>query len=251
MPMLQNIQAEFAENLMDAMLDQNKPTDIHFKIYQNNVITTLLSVLKSVYPLICKLLGEDFFLQCAQEYIRSYPSRTSNLHDYGEYFAGFLGEYELTNHLLYLPEVAEFEWICHYLHFAADHPPLDIAKLETITPEVMDQLRFMLHPASALKEFHYPILRIIELCKGELDDEIDIEQGGVKLLIIRRELDIKLAVLTSAEFTCLQCLNEGHALSDALLLATQASQAHPAEAEFKLEEKLPLWVRDKTLVDCY
>jgi len=244
--MLQNIQTEFAEQLIES-LQGNSALPLHFKIYQHNIRTSLLNVLSDIYPLLIKLLGRDFFSQSMQDYIRNYPSRSSNLHDYGEYVADFLMEYSSTSHLPYLSEVAQFEWLCHGIQFAAQHPPFDIQKLESVPAEKMESLRFILNPAAVLQRFHYPILRIIDLCNGEIDENIHLAEGGVNLLILRREFEIKLISLTATEFVFLQAINESHPLSESL----KAANLVAGEAPFKLEEKLPQWVQDQILVDCY
>lgn len=93
--------------------------------------------------------------------------------------------------------------------------------------------------------FQYPIMDIIDLCKGEQNETVHLDKGGIHLLIIRRELEIALAPLTAAEFAFLAALQEDKSLSQAFETALSI------EPDFKLEEKLPGWVQDKTLVDCY
>jgi hypothetical protein len=244
--MLQNFQSEFAEYLLSddeyASLIQPEP---NLAIYRNNMLSTLVNALQDIYPLVTKLVGSDFFRVAAKEYIRRYPSRSSNLHDYGEYFSDFLAEYQPVKTLIYLPEVAKFEWLCHTLSFAADHALFDIKLLENINPDQYSKLHFILHPASHLMKFHYPILRIIDLCKGELDETIDLSEGGIHLLIIRRDMDISLMPLSLVDAIFLHALHESQSLSDAL------DAAILVDADFSLEEKLPKWIKDKTIVDCY
>lgn len=244
---LQNLQAEF----LDILLSDTNETDgiIHpiknSRIYRNNIQTNLIKALQHTYPLITKLLGEDFFHLTAKEYIKRYPSRSSNLNDYGEYFQDFLDEYPPVKNLTYLHEVALFEWTCHLIYSAADAPLFEIKKLESISPENHDRLRFTLHPASQLIKFYYPILRIIELCHDEVDDNIDLQEGGVHLLIIRRETEISLVPCEVADFAFLTALQENQTLAEALDIALKINP------HFKLDEKLPLWIQNKTLVDCH
>lgn len=244
---LQNIQSEFADLLLSndvITTDWFRPQQ-NMRIYRNNVTTTLVNTLLNTYPLVMRLVGEDFFRITAKEYIKHYPSCSSNLHAYGQYFSDFLATYPPVKSLTYLAEIADFEWRCHLLQFAADHTFFDIKRLEMITPEQYDHLHFMLHPASHIMQFHYPLLRIIDLCKGETDETIDITAGGIHLLIIRRDYEIKLAPLTKAEYTFLTSLEEGLCLSDALNVTLAI------DPDFKLDEKLPAWIQDKTIVDVY
>ncbi|VVC77279.1 hypothetical protein AQUSIP_26060 [Aquicella siphonis] len=243
---LQNAQAEFAEILFndEEHADFLQPAQ-NMRIYRNNVQSTLGQTLLDIYPMINRLVGEDFFRITAKEYILKYPSRSSNLHDYGEYFSSFLAEYPPLHNLTYLAEVAEFEWTCHQLYFAADHGMMDIQKLESLSPDQYGHLHFTLHPACKLMKFHYPLLRILALCKGELSGTINVNEGGVNLLIARPEWDILLIPVSSAEFAFLAALQENYSITDALESALQL------DPEFKMDEKLPEWVRHKIIVDFF
>ena len=83
---LPNKQADFVEALLtkDTSVDFIRP-DSNIVIHQNNIVSNLTETLKNTYPLLLKLLGEKFFAVAAKEYINRYPSRSGNLHDYGEY----------------------------------------------------------------------------------------------------------------------------------------------------------------------
>lgn len=242
---LQNLQAEFIELLSSHDVTEAISPCANLSVYENNIHQTLIHFLQSIYPLIHTLVGDDFFRASAKVYLENYPSRSSNLLDYGEYFGYFLSEYEPALSLIYLPEVAKFEWICHELSFAPDHEAFDINTLENLKKDQYDQLHFLLHPASHVIHFHYPLLRIIDLCQGKSDETIDIDEGGVSLLMIRRSTDISLVKLSMAEYTFLQALSNGKTLSEA------TSNAIVVDANFNLEEKLPQWIQNKTLVDCY
>lgn len=244
---LQNIQAEFAE----LIFSKDEHTELFFPsenivIYRNNIKSHLLQTLKNIYPMIFNLIGEAFFLQTADQYIDRYPSRSGNLHDYGEYFGEFLGECPALENLTYLPAVAKFEWVCHILHFAGDENNFNIKKLETIPPHQYDQLHFVLHPASCLMSFDCPLLHIIELCKGGRQEEIQLNNDVIYLLVIRREAGISLLNLSLTQFTFLSALNEGNTLKAALETTTLQQ-----DKCFKLDELLTHWIKNKILVDCY
>lgn len=243
---LQNTQAEFVEALL---FNDDKTALVvpasHLAIYRNNIAVSLLSALKNAYPLVLALLGEEFFVMTAKEYLRQYPSRSGNLHDYGEYFSTFLASFQPVHDLIYLAEVADFEWACHIVYLAANHPPFAQQSLSAFTPEQHQQLRFLLHPACWLRKYHFPILDIIDLCKTNQTESINLHNDGVNLLIIRRELDLALLPLDDADFHFLDTLNRNLTLTEALHAAQQIN------ADYPLEEKLPYFIQDKILVDCY
>ncbi|MBV9575679.1 MAG: putative DNA-binding domain-containing protein, partial [Gammaproteobacteria bacterium] len=155
---LQNLQAELAEHILT-----NEPTtenifpSQHLLIYQNNRLSHLLNALEQTYTLILKLVGEDFFRAAAKAYINFYPARSGNLQDYGEYFGDFLSDYAPAQSLFYLSEIANFEWICHTLYFAADHAPFNVEVLNSFSIDEYQQLRFVLNPACCLMSLSIPI----------------------------------------------------------------------------------------------
>ena len=242
---LQNLQLEFSEAIQsdDQSLDFILPPQ-NIRIYQYNVQAHLLQALRQTYPLVVKLVGDDFFRMTAKEYIKHYPSRSGDLHDYGQYFSDFLAEFQPVKDLIYLAEVAQLEWTCHALLIAGTHAPFDSALLNRVAPEHYDQIHFLLHPASYVKKFYYPLLRIIDLCKGDMDDTIDLGEGGVYLLMIRKELDINLISLSESEFTFLAALQENLSLAAALEAALQI------DADFSLDKKLTEWIQEQIIVDC-
>ena len=242
---LQNIQAEFSEWIFSEEVSHiNENMNDTKIIYRNNIFATLLNVLTDIYPMIKKIVGADFFYQTAKEYIRQYPSRSSNLHDYGEYFSDFINNYAPTKNLVYLPEVAIFEWHYHQLNFASNHTGFNINELMTISPNQYPHLRFMLHPASKLILFQYPILRIVDLCCGRLEENISLDEGEVYLLMLRQDTNITLESLSIPDFTFLSALRDNLSLSDALEMTLLV------DSQFQLEKKILHWINNKVIVDC-
>lgn len=240
---LPNVQAEVAE----AILENDQQSDLvhqsaNLQIYYSNVTRRLINKLQETYPLIQRLLGEAFFQLTVNEYIMRYPSRSSNLNDYGAYFSDFLAEYQPLHDLMYLAEVAMFEWTCHQLQFAADATPLDDSVLDQLTTESYENLYFDLHPASALMKCHYPMLEIIDLCQGEIDDLLDINAGGINLLLIRRDSEIISVKLNEAEYQFLNEIQHNRSVAEA-----SATALH-YDPTFQVAEKLASWVRDNTLI---
>ena len=243
---LQSLQAEFAESLFseEPHCDDVRPQS-NLLIYQNNLFTCLTKALHNTYPLIVKLVGEEFFPLAAKAYCREYPSRSNNLDDYGAYFGTFLAEYGPTRSLIYLPEVAEFEWACHDISFAMEHAPLSIEGLQKVTPELYDNLHLVLNPAIRVMKCNFPILRIIDLCKDDVSEEINVDAGGDNLMISRKNNALSLVSLSNVDCQFLTAINDNYSLKEAL----EATLA--IDPEFRLDEKLPQWVQQEIIVDCY
>lgn len=179
------------------------------RVYRNNALLGLTGALEAVYPVVRRLVGEDFFRYAAAQYIARHPSRSGDLHEFGEHFPPFLQSFAPAAELTYLPDVARLEWAYHLVFHAAGHPPLDLAALAQVPAERQGELRFQLHPAARLLESAFPILRIWRVNRDDHggDATVDLTEGGVKLLIVRREnLDIEFQSLEDGEFGLLDAL---------------------------------------------
>jgi hypothetical protein len=242
---LQNTQLDFADALLssDQQLDYLLPAQ-NIRIYQHNVMMHLLGALQKTYPHVLRLVGSDFFQLAAKAYVKQYPSRSGELNEYGEYFSDFLTEYQPVKDLIYLAEVAQFEWAYHLLLSAGTQTPLDITLLKNLAPEQYDQVHFSLHPACKVLKFYYPILRIMASEK-EIDDSFDFGEDGIHLLMMRPRTEIELFTLTAGDFTFLAALQDNLTLAEALTLTLDV---YPS---FELNNKLSSWIHEHIIVDCY
>ena len=182
------------------------------QVYRNNTRLGLTGALEAVYPVVSKLVGEGFFRYAAAEYIARHPSRLGDLHEYGGFFPAFLRAFEPAAELVYLPDVARLEWSYHQVFHAARHMPLDPRALASVPAERQGALRFQLHPAARLLESPFPILRIWQGNQEDANEAslMDLSEGGVKLLVFRREtLDIEFQPLRDGEFNLLRAFAEG------------------------------------------
>ena len=98
-------------------------------VYRGNVYANCTKALASAFPVVRKIVGEEFFEALAREFVHRHPSRSGDLNRYGDVFADFLAVFPHTADLPYLPDVARMEWLVHRAHFAEDPPALDLSFL--------------------------------------------------------------------------------------------------------------------------
>lgn len=215
------------------------------QVYRNNTRSSLTGALAAVYPVVRRLVGEEFFQYAATHYIAAYPSRSGDLHAFGEHFPLFLQSFAPAAGLVYLPDVARLEWAYHQVFHAASHPPLDLAALARVPAERQGALHFQLHPAARLLESAFPILRIWQVNQDGYrgDPTVDLAEGGVKLLVFRREtLDIEFQPLEDGEFSLLRALAGG------CDFATACERAMAAQPDFDLPARFSRHVLQGVLV---
>jgi hypothetical protein len=214
-------------------------------IYRNNVRATFRNTLQIGFPAVARLVGVDYFRQLAGAYQDRYPSRSGNLQHVGADFPAYLAGLFYGSRFEYLADVAAIEWAYQEIVVAADHGPLDRARLAAVRPGDYATLRLQLHPAARVIESRFPLVRIWRANRDESLDSapIDLDSGGERILLLRRELDVEIHRIAIADFEFLAALAREARLSEALEAAASADpQTDPAPL-------LTRYVRDGVIVD--
>ncbi|MDB6061621.1 MAG: hypothetical protein JWM78_1724 [Verrucomicrobiaceae bacterium] len=126
MTSLREWQIEFMHALTQG--EQSLPVQLHavddggerLAIYRNNWRGNLCGALRIAYPVIEKLVGEEFFSYSAHCFIDAQPSRSANLDDYGREFPHFLRAFAPASTLPYLGDVAALELAIDDVNASAD-----------------------------------------------------------------------------------------------------------------------------------
>lgn len=193
------------------------PVPTRLGIYRNNVFTNLRETLRTIYPVINKLVGKEFFSYAADTFIQRYPSPAGDLNRFGEYFGAFLADFAPAAELVYLPDTARLEWLTHQTYHAAEVMPLDRQALGSIAPDDYGRLLFSLNPACALLASEYPVHRIWQVNQTGYtgDPSVDLASGSVRLLILRHGNFIELQPLADGEWVLLNSLAIGENFAQA------------------------------------
>lgn len=247
---LGRLQSEFLQSIFDPGREALEPwitpgalmPKKRVAIYRNNVFSNFRAALEAVYPAILRLVGQEFFHHAAQRYIKRYPSLSGDIHHFGREFAELLADLPGAAELAYLPDVARLEWAYHEVFHAAEHAPLDLARLQAVDPERYADLVFKLHPALRLLESPYPIRRIWEVNQPEHqgDPTVDLGQGGEKLLVTRRDFAVEVRVLPAQDFALLRAFADAQPFAAAL---------ENAAADFDVSAFLGRYALERVLVD--
>jgi len=155
------------ERLARALLDPTSPLPEglfdrpgRFAIHRNTVTVGLIDALRSGFPVITRLLGDDNMNGLARRFLRACPPVSPLMMLYGEGFPEFLEQQPQLADLGYLGDVARLELALRRAYHAADATPLPAEQLAALPPERLAEVRLDLAPALQLLRSPWPILDI-------------------------------------------------------------------------------------------
>lgn len=172
---MSTLQADFAAALLNAARPApagvndgtGQPAGKRFDVYRNNVAVSLTEALETGFPVIRRLVGDEFFKAMAGVHLRAHPPRNALMMEYGQDMPGFLETFEPARSLPYLPDIARLELALRRAYHAADAAPIDPARLAAVPADRLGALRLQLAPAVALISSTYPILSIWRANTGD------------------------------------------------------------------------------------
>ena len=211
------------------------------QIYRNNFAIGLREALAGVYPVIHKLTGEAFFQHVAREYIHRHPSRTGNLHDFGDNFADFLQAFPGLAALPYLPDVARLEWAHHQVFHTAEDEVLNLSALAALDEKQTASLIFQVSNGCVWLTSDYPVLHIWQANQdGQEESTISLDEGGVQYVVLRHGQQIEFHPLSIGMFTLIDSLakNKTFARSCEDVLEAEADCDIAAALQFLVEQKI-------------
>jgi len=252
MPALRELQAAFCAAMIAGdelplaglLVENGKPATERLAIYRNNIFHNLLAALRDVYPVVERLVGEEFFTAAGERYIATHPSAHGDIHCFGAFFGAFLDAFPPARTLPYLGDTARLEWLVHEAFHAAEHAPLSLADLAAIPADRHGELAFILHPSCRLLTSPFPLQRIWEVNQPDWPAEpaVDLAAGGVRLLVHRRDFVIRIEAPSGGEYAFLAALASGDALASAY------EQAIEIEPDFDPGASLQRQLANKVLV---
>jgi hypothetical protein len=264
MPSLHELQTVFMRAILDGSSDRAAELIVargieparRLQVYAGNAQANFSDSLRLSFPATLRLVGEDYFGQCAREFRKHHPSRSGDLQHAGRAFPAYLSQLHGADQYRYLGDVARLEWLCQEALLAPDHGPLDLERLGRIAPDAYDALVFGLHPAARLFFSEYPALRIWESNVGEAaqPEPIDLAAGPDRILLRRSELRLKFYRLSGGEFRFLGALQKGETFAAAVMSGAGDDTRSSADDDvrssgFDAAAALRRFVLNETIVD--
>ena len=203
-----------------------------FAVYRNNVAVSLVNALKSRFPVVEKIVGEEFFAAMARIFVLERPPSTPLLATYGDEFAAFIATFDAARELVYLADVARLEAARTRAYHAADATPFGVAEFAALDASAVGGMRIDLHPSVEIVRSAHPIVTIWAMNSGERDLTSIENWHGEDALLVRPYLDVDVRLLPPGGAAFLLALAGAKPLSEA---AAGALTDHP---EFDLSSNL-------------
>lgn len=229
MPSLRELQLRFVAALYDgsdavirdALVDASPSAGARFGVYRNNLREGFVNALALEFPVVQRLVGENFFYRTALEFQARHPSRSGDLTHIGEPFAEYLRAHFAHGDFAWLPDIAELEWALECVAVATESASIDADTLLDIPADRYEDLVFTPNVAVRLVRSNYPVLKIWQTNQpGAPAETVDLDAGGECLLVRRRAGDLEFVRLAGADFVFARMLSRGASLAlatDALL----------------------------------
>lgn len=214
-------------SIAEALLDTKRPIPAgltaynasiptrRFAVYRNNVVTGLVNALKHRFPVVEKIVGEEFFAAMARVFVVERPPRTPILATYGDDFAVFIAAFEPARELTYLADVARIEAARTRAYHAADATPLDAAAFASLDASTAADIRIDMHPSAEIVRSLHPIVTIWAMNAGAQELAPVENWHGEDALIARPYFDVDVRALPPGGAAFLLALAGGRSIGEA------------------------------------
>jgi hypothetical protein len=225
-------QTAFAEALLDparalpegVTSARGAADPVRFAVYRNNVHVGLTAALAKRFPVVRRLVGEEFFAGMARIYAGLHKPASPLLFEYGDGFPDFIEQFEPAQGLAYLADVSRLEAAWMRAYQAEDADPLAAAQLAALEPGDLSNARLLPHPALSLVSSPHPIGSIWAAHQSETMEPVRTWQAET-VLVARPAMDVSVHVLPADGAVFAEALFAGETLGNA---AERASALHNA-----------------------
>jgi len=219
--------ASFETSFAEALLDADRPIPYgitahnaavsarRFAVYRNNVVAGLGKALKSRFPVVEKIVGEEFFAAMARVFVKEQPPRSPLLATYGDDFPAFIAAFEPARELPYLADVARLEAARTRAYHAADATPVGADHFATLDADTVGDTRIEMHPSTEIVRSAYPIVTIWAMNSGERELAPIEDWRGEDALVSRPHLEVQVRALPPGGTAFLLALAAGSPLGKA------------------------------------
>lgn len=201
-----------------------RETARRFDVYRNNVAVSLVEALAARFPVIKRLVGEEYFTALARVYAEAHRPRSPVLHEWGESFVAFLADFPPLEAYPYMADVARIEWARGLAFHAADGRPADPALFAGAEPA---RLTLRLHDSVQVLRLATPAVTIWAANQPGAAP-LDLARAGPETALVWRDLafDVPVLAIGSGDAVLIEQLRLAAPLTAAAECAIWAEPGH-------------------------
>jgi len=220
------LQANFASSLLQVTrpipsgiaVRPGADPEKRFAIHRNNVVAGLVRALESRFPVVRRLVGDEFFRAMARVFVTEDPPRSPILFRYGSTFPDFIQSFPPAADVHFLADVARLELARGRAYHAADARALSAEHYSALDAEKLAVLGVRLHPSVELLTSPFPIVSIWRAHQQKGEPQISSWQAEAAL-VVRPALDVEVHLLRAGGYAFLTALSQGASLARAATIA--------------------------------
>ena len=197
--------------------DQASEAALRMAVYQNNYAHSLREALKDSYPVVLRLVGDDFFHALAMEFIQNQPPLKASLQTYGLDFIQFILEHPQCEPLPFLADIAQIEYLYIQCFHAPEHEAINLNHLIAEEENDLPNVQFVAHPNVYLIASDYPALDIWYANLEEEVAEINLDECVASRILVYRNDELQVETVQLNDLAYQFCLNliAGQTISEA------------------------------------
>lgn len=192
-------------------------------VYRNNVAVGLVEALATRFPVIRRLVGEDFFAAMARLHALASPPTSPVLAGWGADFPAFLEGFPPLSAYPYMADVARIEYARGRAFHAADAQPVDPAALAGADPA---SLRLHLHPSVILLPLAHPAVSIWAANQPGAEGPPIVPGPQTALILRDAAFAVQVRAVGPGDAALVAALRAGEPLAAAAQAAQLAAPGH-------------------------
>jgi hypothetical protein len=201
-------------------------------VYRNGFLRSSIDALRSSYPVVALLVGDEYHDFLAKAYVEQHPPRHSTFIAYGDYFPEFLQQNIDQHKLSYLADFARLDQAWLHAYFARDSKLIGEHDIELWrnASHAIENLAACLPESACLITLQHQISQAWLILKSadSLPDNTRIESKIEHLLIWRDATDqVRVRALQTAERAFVLKLQSGTTIAQAAGSALKLDNTFP------------------------
>ncbi len=178
--------------------------------YRNAYYGRLVEALSADFCAVKAALGEDDFSSLCHDYIDTHPSCHYSLRYFGQRFAEFIRQHDISVQHAYLAELAQLEWLFVDAFDAHDETPAAVSSVADIPGTHWPDIRTHLHSSVHLLHYNW---NIVDIWRAVHDQTPPIATTALTqtatCLIWRQDLTTRYRILERSEAIALHAAAQG------------------------------------------